>query len=187
MKFVGGCLCLDFVNTVGGRDAGGAVIRDKIASLADLQEWSVLAGTIKRSTAPPETEAALNRARNLREALYRIFHRIAIGKRIPLPDMKILQAEVSAARSSQVLFRKDNHFAWAFPDRTAEADRILWPIALSAAQLLTSSDLSQVKQCPGDQCGWLFLDLSRNGRRQWCEMRDCGNRAKVRRFRAKRI
>jgi predicted RNA-binding Zn ribbon-like protein len=43
--------------------------------------------------------------------------------------------------------------------------------------------LKWVGQCPGEECGWLFLDITRSGRRPWCDMADCGNLAKVRRFR----
>jgi predicted RNA-binding Zn ribbon-like protein len=62
---------------------------------------------------------------------------------------------------------------------------MLWLIADSAAEMLTTSDLSRLKQCPGDDCGWLFEDTSKNRRRQWCDMQDCGNLAKVRRFRSR--
>ncbi len=50
--------------------------------------------------------------------------------------------------------------------------------AWSAGQLLTSGHLGRVRACPGHDCGWLFLD--RSGRRRWCAMSSCGNRAKVR-------
>lgn len=56
-----------------------------------------------------------------------------------------------------------------------------WPIVYSAAKLLASSGLDRVRQCAGDDCGWLFLDTSRNHSRRWCDMADCGNRAKARR------
>ena len=51
-------------------------------------------------------------------------------------------------------------------------------VAWAAGDLLTSGDLDRVKTCPGTECGWLFLD--RSGRRRWCSMESCGNRAKVR-------
>jgi predicted RNA-binding Zn ribbon-like protein len=52
------------------------------------------------------------------------------------------------------------------------------------AELLTSSDrLTRVHQCEGETCGWLFVDSTRNRSRRWCVMSDCGNVAKVRRFR----
>ena len=47
---------------------------------------------------------------------------------------------------------------------------------------LTSEELDQVRECAGNTCGWLFVDMSRNHSRHWCDMRDCGNRAKVRRY-----
>ncbi len=56
----------------------------------------------------------------------------------------------------------------------------LHAVAWSAAQLLTSADAGAVHACPGDGCGWLFID--RRGRRRWCTMQVCGNRAKVKAF-----
>ncbi|MGI8786895.1 MAG: CGNR zinc finger domain-containing protein [Pyrinomonadaceae bacterium] len=61
---------------------------------------------------------------------------------------------------------------------------MLWRISESAAAVLTTGDLTRVRQCGGDCC-WMFLDTSRNRSRQWCDMKDCGNLAKVRRFRRK--
>ena len=52
-----------------------------------------------------------------------------------------------------------------------------------AVALLESKILGRVKRCPGSgDCGWLFLDGSKNASRRWCSMEGCGNRAKVRRF-----
>ncbi len=58
---------------------------------------------------------------------------------------------------------------------------MLWLIADAAAALLTSPRLALVRQCSGEECTWLFVDTSKNHRRRWCDMRDCGNRAKARR------
>lgn len=57
---------------------------------------------------------------------------------------------------------------------------MLWPITLSAADVLLSPDLHQLQECPGPGCGWLFLDTSKNHKRRWCTMEGCGNRAKAR-------
>jgi predicted RNA-binding Zn ribbon-like protein len=63
-------------------------------------------------------------------------------------------------------------------DRPAEAR----PIALSAAELLISEERERIGQCADDRdCGWLFLDNSKNRSRRWCYINDCGNRAKQRR------
>jgi predicted RNA-binding Zn ribbon-like protein len=52
--------------------------------------------------------------------------------------------------------------------------------AQAAGQLLWSPERMRVDRCPGDDCGWLFINHS--GRRKWCDMTSCGNRAKVRAY-----
>jgi predicted RNA-binding Zn ribbon-like protein len=76
----------------------------------------------------------------------------------------------------------EGKFRWIAYGR-AQADTILMAVADSAAELLTSDSLPRVRQCGGLNCGWLFLDTTRNRSRRWCDMKDCGNRAKVRRYR----
>jgi len=194
-KFIGGRLCLDFVNTVGGRDHAGAVMREKIAGYEDLLGWSVLAGIVDRRRAGALARLAaresgkaakvLERAVRLREALYRILKRVVEGWRAPEADAEVLHRELAIARSRQRLAARGDRFGWILSERPDALDRILWPVALSAADLLTSGDLPKLGQCRGGGCGWIFLDTSRNHRRQWCDMQDCGNRAKVKRFREK--
>jgi predicted RNA-binding Zn ribbon-like protein len=195
VKFIGGFLCLDFVNTVSGRDATGAVIRDKIGSYDDLLGWGRLAGSLDAGCArslagladdrPREAVAILERAIRLREALYRIFRSGIQGRRPAELDADVLRVELAVARANQRLTASGKHFVWTFTERPESLDQVLWPVSLSAAELLTSDDLARVRQCGGADCGWLFLDASRNRRRRWCDMQDCGNRAKVRRYRAK--
>jgi predicted RNA-binding Zn ribbon-like protein len=63
---------------------------------------------------------------------------------------------------------------------------VLWPVSWSAAELLTHGPLDRIRECPGQgNCGWLFLDVSKNASRRWCDMRVCGNRAKARRHHAR--
>jgi predicted RNA-binding Zn ribbon-like protein len=64
----------------------------------------------------------------------------------------------------------------------AKLDWILCPVIRSAAELLVSEKFRRVKKCADPICGWLFLDISRNRSRRWCDMRDCGNRAKASRY-----
>ena len=54
------------------------------------------------------------------------------------------------------------------------------------AELATMGDLTRVKECASENCNWLFIDESRNRSRRWCDMKDCGNRAKARRFRQRK-
>jgi predicted RNA-binding Zn ribbon-like protein len=49
-----------------------------------------------------------------------------------------------------------------------------------------SGTWERLKVCPADDCLWAFYDHSRNRSRTWCEMEDCGNRAKARAYRERR-
>jgi predicted RNA-binding Zn ribbon-like protein len=192
-KFVAGHASLDFVNTVGARGYADRVLREKLADYPTLLSWSRLAGLSSiremrrlRSAArhdPKRAARVLGRALRLREALYRIFKSLIEGRRFPTADVNILRKELRTARARQRLLVSGAGFAWRWDDSEDALDAPLWRVSQSAADLLTSADLGKLRQCGGDECGWLFLDTSRNRTRRWCDMKDCGNRAKVRRFR----
>jgi len=81
------------------------------------------------------------------------------------------------------LTRQGDGFHWALA-RDVALDRPLWPIARSAVELLTSDDeVRLVRECASATCEWLFVDRTRNHSRRWCDMNDCGNRAKQKRLR----
>jgi len=192
-KFVGGRLCLDFINTVGGRLNSGEVLRDKLADYNHLLEWSRLAGVTSQTESrnlagyaashQHAAQATRERAVLLREALFRIFNSAVEGRRPREGDLDMLSREVQSAWAHERLTHTGGAFGWIWEHSDAALDRILWPVSLSAGELLTSGDLSRLRQCGGNECGWMFLDTSRNRSRLWCDMKDCGNRAKVRRFR----
>lgn len=207
LKFIGGRLCLDFMNTVGGRvsrrgkkgsrDYADTVVRDKITGYDDLVTWAQLAGVLtqpearslaRRAAASPKKAAAiLARAATLREALYRIFKSVVESWPSNAADVDVLRRELGISRIHERLTSSTGVFVWNWEEEPDALDRVLWPVAKSAAELLTSGDLARVRQCGGDECGWMFLDTSRNRSRQWCDMKDCGNRSKVRRFRERRL
>lgn len=205
MKLVGGRLCLDFVNTVGGRrrvtagrrgDADTMVIlEDKLNDYLDLLAWSrhtaLLGESELRSLMregrrrPDEARKVLDRAVVLREAIYRIC-KATLGKQQPkAADLDVLNRELAEARSHEKLAATAKGFNWEWSEGKNALGRMLWPVALSAAELMTLGDLSRLHECGGDDCRWLFEDTSRNRSRQWCNMQDCGNVAKVRRFRSR--
>jgi predicted RNA-binding Zn ribbon-like protein len=201
MKLVGGDPCLDFVNTVGGRRPPGAgspsVVRaDKLAGYLDVLAWGRHSGQLSEAAArglamqaerrPREAAALLLRARALREAIYRLLLRTLTSGRPDPADLETLNAELAVARAQERLAAGTGRFRWEWAPAGERLDSVLWPVSRAAATLLTSGDLSRLRQCAGDECGWLFLDQSRNRSRQWCTMEDCGNVSKVRRFRERR-
>jgi predicted RNA-binding Zn ribbon-like protein len=205
-KLLGGRLCLDFANSVGARVSGphargsrnylDEVRREKLETYADLIAWSRHVGLVSQNdqrkllklseSHPLNAHAVLRRSIALREAIYRIFKSAVEGWNPNVRDLGVLNDELSVARLHERVVPTADGFGWAWSEGNGELDRMLWPIARSAAELVTSGDLSKVRQCGGEECGWLFLDNSRNRSRQWCSMVDCGNLAKVRRFRSRR-
>ncbi len=204
VKLVGGGLCFDFANTVGGRvPAGGgrgerafAVVRDKLGGYADLVTWGKLAGLLTEKEArrllrtgedrPGEAAAVLERGLALREATYHIFKAIVDGRPPDAAGLETLNGELAVARRHERLVHTRDGFVWQWDEREGALDCVLWPVARSGAEFLASGDLNRVKACGGEECGWIFMDTSRNRSRQWCDMQDCGNLAKVRRFRQRR-
>jgi predicted RNA-binding Zn ribbon-like protein len=204
-KLIGGDVSLDFVNTVNGRtsnpnkkrgrDYYDAFPSDKLENYADLIAWSFKAELINEREAksllqiakdkPQATDAVLKRALILRESIYRFFKSVIEGWQPKADDLENLNRELSIARRHQKLSIAENNFVFEWIDRSQALDQMLWQISVSATALLIDGDLSRIRHCVNDVCNWLFLDRSRNRTRQWCVMKDCGNVAKVRRFRAK--
>lgn len=205
-KLIGGNVSLDFVNTVNGRisrpnkksgrDYYDAFPSDKLENYADLIGWSLKAGLIKESRAKkllqlagadaPAANAVLKRALNLRESIYRLFKSAMEGWQPEAEDLEKLNRELSIARRRQRLSTANKAFVFEWVNGDEALDAMLWQISESATELLINGDLTRIRRCANDVCNWLFLDTSRNRTRQWCVMKDCGNLAKVRRFRAKR-
>ena len=202
IKLLGGRPCLDFVNTIGGRKEAKArgmetcVIRaDKLNEYSDLLAWGLHTGLLSESEAqklmresfrnPSGANAVWKRAIELREAIYRISLAVLQQKPPQKSDLEILNQELSIAHSRLALTAAKKGLIWEWKNQEIALDRILWLVADSAAEMFTTADLSRLRQCRGDDCGWIFDDKTRNRSRQWCDMKDCGNVAKVRRFRSR--
>jgi predicted RNA-binding Zn ribbon-like protein len=117
--------------------------------------------------------------------MYRIFKAAIEGWKPPAADLALLNAELARAREHEQLVFGGGMFAVDWESGPAALDAMLWPAVRSAATLLTAGELARVTQCAGPDCAWLFLDSTRNRSRRWCDMADCGNLAKVRRFRGR--
>jgi predicted RNA-binding Zn ribbon-like protein len=190
-EFVGGEACLDFTNTVGG-DRRTAP-REDLHDYADLVTWArqgelitpgqARALLLRAQREPQAASAALAAAVELREALFDIFYARSEGKRAQQQRLELLNRALAEALPHRRLVPSGRGVSYDW-DESDDLRCMLWPVALSAAELLVG-DRSHVKVCgaweEGGGCGWLFVDSSRNGSRRWCSMKDCGNRAKARR------
>lgn len=185
----GGRLCLDFVNTEGGRHL--PTPRDDLKTYEDFVAFARQSGalgdeesTVLRQAArerPDEALSALSHARRLREASYRVFSARAAHGGADERDLAALNREWAGLLGSSRLEQRDGAFVWAWAGPADALDRPLWVVARSLMDLLASPDLATVKECASPTCTWLFVDTSRNHSRRWCDMKSCGNREKARR------
>lgn len=174
--FVSGNPALDFAGTVKERDAGYVDLMTTPAALAD---WLVAAELL--STAPVCTAAEFERAIELREAVYRLAVASVIGGRWDDADRNLINACAAGTRTS-IELRADGAVA-----RYGDCGSALARIAAETIELLGGPDRSRIKQCGRDTCTRLYLDTSRAGSRRWCDMAQCGNRAKSASYRARHL
>src|SRR4051794_16371652 len=184
LRLFGGHTALDFTNTVNSRGAvpGGDVLQ----AYGDLLDWGVRVGVLGaeeaaalRDVAGAVGDAALFRAKALREALYRTFSGASAGR----DDLAVLERGVWAAQGARHLVRGADDYMWCW--MSGDPDTVSHRMAVAGVDLLISPAISRVRVCPGDDCGWLFLDSSRAGRRVWCSDETCGTRHRVRRWRSR--
>jgi predicted RNA-binding Zn ribbon-like protein len=188
-QLIGGELCLDFANTLNSSGKNGP--REFLRDYRDLVVWCQKTGILSGKDSgfliaeairrPDQASAALERARALRGVIYRVFLAFTQGSAPGADDLAHLNGIRSEALAGSRIVQNQHGFSIEWPDGES-LERMLWPITLSAVDLLTSGKTGQVRQCAGVTCDWLFLDTSRNHQRRWCSMDDCGNRAKSRRF-----
>ena len=183
-------LAIQFANTVGGRRS--ARPQERLPSYAALVDWGVKAELFGRTEAarlqaeagsrPADAESAWSRALALRNAVYNLLEAVGEGRAPDAGDLEVLNSALGECAVRRRLRLTPEGLCWTWAEAPdGDLDWMLWPIAYSAAEVLTGSLAERVKACPGDGCGWIFVDQSRNRSRRWCDMQSCGNREKARR------
>jgi predicted RNA-binding Zn ribbon-like protein len=188
-EFNSGRLCLDFTNTVRARPLSDRI--EYINQYSHLVSWARQATIITPGEAallgeeaarrPKPAGEALSQALAVREAIHGLFSARATGLPASASDLRTLNRAIGRGMSHAGLVVAGPGFEWAWPEAKLDLDRITWWVSRSAAELLTSADLPLVRECAGYDCGWLFMDTTKNRSRRWCDMTTCGNRAKGRR------
>jgi predicted RNA-binding Zn ribbon-like protein len=209
-KILDGHPALDFVNTFDDRFSVGGPT-ELLGNYADLLSFSQQAGVLDapqiKVLAPQKESAAaamaLRSAHELREALAAFFYAAELpstqraspcAPKGAAPDLKTLERHFQRADAHRELAwtrapkaaGETPRADWQWGRFAAELELPIWALARSAARLLTSSAMDQVRLCGSETCRWLFYDTSKNHSRRWCDMKVCGNRMKARRFQARR-
>jgi predicted RNA-binding Zn ribbon-like protein len=186
----GGHPALDLVNTLDERPFPSPI--ENVATYADLVRFAELAKLIEPSVAQrlrKLTGAACsrvaNQARKLREHLHDVLAAAHAGRPMPQTDLEAIGRAIHAAHSARALVLSTapclaTH-RWSQP---VAPEVPLHACALSIEHLLVDVDRKRIRKCGAPDCAVYFVDTSKGHRRQWCSMKNCGNREKQRRWRA---
>ncbi len=189
-KPVGAHPVLDFVNTRSDWTTRGPARTEWLTSYEAFLIWNSAVGLLSPAAVfrlieqaggrPTEAARRLTATLDFRIDLYDVLTGRADETDGPFEAVARVIERASGRRQfvrtetpSTDALRAEGSATWELPEDLA---RPLDQLALLAAELLISPERTHVRTCPG--CGWLFLDS--RGRRRWCSMATCGNRAKVR-------
>jgi predicted RNA-binding Zn ribbon-like protein len=185
---VAGHMALDLINTVTARNSPEPI--DWLDSYDRLVEWSRLARVADATTlaaldrmASVHTRQALARIKVFREALYCVCHALFRVEAVPKAALDQVESmwKQTLERAKLVPVRKQVGISI---EPARGLDLILDEVAMKAIEFLRHLPSDRARICPGERCGWLFVDSSKGGQRVWCDMATCGNVAKSRRHQA---
>jgi len=189
--FVGERLWLDFVNSELSARNG-----DALYDFESLVQWLEAAAILdlERATGirrraiqqPAGAAASLIDARRVRASLRSLAERGVVSDRIRMDALAEINRVLGrSAGTRRVDLRNDGTFSRSFvPVGDAFAGLVI-PVVESAADALIAGELARVRRCADARCMRVFYDTTKNGRRRWCDMSTCGNRAKAARHREK--
>jgi predicted RNA-binding Zn ribbon-like protein len=182
----------EFLNT---DDLENGFPRERLETLGDALSWFVERGVIHGEGAdrlgheaeadPAAAEREIARIRGVRAALRDVAD--AIVDHRP-PEQSALDTVNRALHARQVIELVPSTDGCVAVDHRHVGDPIDDALARLCDPLvteLTSGDPDRIRVCDNDRCRWVFYDTSRTGRRRWCDMATCGNRAKAARHRAR--
>jgi predicted RNA-binding Zn ribbon-like protein len=173
-------LAIDFANTVvdpSGHPAGA------------LRTWPDFVAFLKstRSVEEPwitrnsrKSAAVFAVVRKLRGSIRDILAALASGEKVPRKPVESINRVLALHAGCPKLVLGQKGWELTHVRQRTDAARILFPIAEAAARIVTSGAKAGVRKCGNPACVLFFQD--KTGRRRWCSMAVCGNRAKVAAF-----
>ena len=188
-EWSGGHPALDLVNTLDERLFDRPI--ENLAGYRDLVRFARLAGLIApalatrlQSLTGPACARVAKRARELREHVHGVLATMHKRRPVPQGNLDAIASAVRAAHATRALVGSSSGglatYRW---QRPAATEIPLHACALAVEDLLTDVDRARIRKCQASDCGVYFVDTSKGHRRQWCSMKNCGNRAKQRRWR----
>jgi predicted RNA-binding Zn ribbon-like protein len=186
----GGHPALDLVNTLDERPSDAPI--EMLSTFGDLVRFAELSGLIEpalvenmRLLSGPACSRAVRRARELREHLFGVLKARRAGDPVAQGPLDAIAVEVRRAHSARTFASTKRRgviaHRWVYP---TSPEVIVYACALAVEDLLVAANHDRIRKCGADDCDVFFIDTSKAHRRQWCSMKNCGNREKQRRWRS---
>jgi predicted RNA-binding Zn ribbon-like protein len=178
----------DFMNTL-ELESGSLV--DRFVSFGDAAHWLTDRGFCHEDLSAASLKAhgltesdALDKVRSVRAALREVADAVA-HERPPKDDALAEVNRAIGSRERVELVKESDGVSVGHSHVGDPLDDALARLADPLVQEIQSGRAERVRICANDTCRWVFFDQSRSGRRIWCDMASCGNRAKAARHRAR--
>ena len=174
--FISGRLCIDFTQT--GGETGKRAYWERFHQPSDLADW--LAESPLQLQGIHVHSEEFRTALTLREAIWRVAKAI-VQRETPLAeDVETINHVAETPDLPPQLVLDGLEQVWHSPVLASGA---LSLIARDAIDLFSGELRSRIRECENPNCGLMFVDASRPGKRRWCLMKRCGNMAKTTRYR----
>lgn len=173
-------LCLSFVATVGERWRG---TYERLRHPGDLARWYHEVGLLGQDQHVGVTAVGLERAKAVREAVYRCAKSRIAGLPAAEADEAVLNAAAETAPLIPAL--RGGISRLALPGTGGEY-AALSAVARDAIELLGGEQAGRIRECAHPECALLFVDTSRPGRRQWCSSTACGGKTRSAEYRRRK-
>jgi predicted RNA-binding Zn ribbon-like protein len=177
----------DFLNTI---ELENGFLDDHFATFGDAADWLLARGVVHRWRAATNrptgaaADEALERIRSVRGALREVSDAVVHDR----PADPAALAEVNRAlqaRERIELVPATDGVSIGHSHVGDPIDDALARLAEPLVDEIRAGNADRIRICDNDTCRWIFYDESRAGRRRWCDMASCGNRAKAARHRAR--
>lgn len=153
--------------------------------VAILRSWLTAQGLVKARTTRARLERELPAFRELRSLVRGVAARVGEGKGPTARQLSAINRVMRDGIHYHALRATDGERHFRMEPIGGDLEQARATVAGSLAHYLADHDEHRLGVCADETCGWLFIDESPAGRRRWCDMRTCGNRAKVAAHRAR--
>lgn len=198
IRLIGGARVLDFINTTNGRRPGTAlkVIEERLTSFRFFFEWALHASLVSAQEfeaykpmvfeSPIPYQPDLDAIIAFRECVYAVFYPLSLHQAAADEALQHINQVFQQGVTWRVLRSVNGAPTWGWKPCSSLGEltaMLLGRLAIEATQLLVSGDLQALRSCTCTDCDWVFLDISKNKQRKWCQMSVCGSREKLSRLR----